>query len=164
PAKAYPWTVAVDAFLAADRAFQGGEAPQRVEALLAGAFPAGVDFGPAYALRGLLALERGRLGQALADAERAAALRPGEARAYLVRGRVRLERLEKGALADLTRAAELCRRGDGLMLHWLAAAQFQAGQRAQALATQREAVRLRPADADLAEQLQQFERASGSPP
>jgi tetratricopeptide (TPR) repeat protein/transglutaminase-like putative cysteine protease len=163
PAKAYSWTVAVDAFLGADLAHRGGEPPQRVEAMLAGAFPTGVDFGPAYALRGLLALERGRLGKALADAERALALSPGEARAYLVRGRVRLERLEKDALADLARAAELSRRGDGLILHWLAAAQFQAGQRAQALATQREAVRLRPADAELAEQLRQLERAAFSP-
>jgi Flp pilus assembly protein TadD len=54
----------------------------------------------------------------------------------------------------------LSRRGDGVILHWLAAAQFQAGQREQALQTQRAAVRLRPGDAELAEQLRQFERAS----
>ena len=150
----------MDAFLAADLAYQGSEPPGRVEALLAGAFATGVDLGSAHALRGLLALERGRLGMALADAERAVSLSPGEARAYLVRGRVRLERLEKDALADLTRAAELSRRGDGVVLHWLAAAQFQAGQRGQALATQRAAVRLHPGDAELAEQLRQFERAS----
>ncbi len=159
PEKAYPWTVAIDAYLAADRAYRQGASPQRVEALLAGAFGAGVDLGPAYALRGLLALERGRLSKALADAERAVALGPPEPRGFLVRGRVRLERLQRDALADLTRAAELSRRGDGVILHWLAAAQFQAGQRGQALQTQREAVRLRPGDTELAEQLRQFERA-----
>ncbi len=159
--KAYPWAVAIDAFLAADVLYQDGGPRARVESLLAGAFAAGVDFGPAYALRGLLALERGRLGKALADAERAVALSPGEARAYLARGRVRLERLEKMALADLGRAAALTRRGDGVVLHWLAAAQFQSGLRGQALATQREAVRLRPGDAELAEQLRELERAAG---
>jgi tetratricopeptide (TPR) repeat protein len=160
PAKAYPWTVAIDAFLAAELAHQEGAAPGRVDGLLAGAFGTGVDLGPAYALRGLLALERGRLGKALADAERAVALGPADARAFLVRGRVRLERLERDALADLLRAAELSRRGDGVILHWLAAAQFQAGQREQALQTQRAAVRLRPGDAELAEQLRQFEGAA----
>jgi tetratricopeptide (TPR) repeat protein len=159
PEKAYPWTVAIDAFLAAELAHREGTTPQRVEALLAGAFGTGVDLGPAYALRGLLALERGRLGKALADAERAVALGPPDARGFLVRGRVRLERLQRDALVDLTRAAELSRRGDGVILHWLAASQFQAGFREQALQTQREAVRIRPGDAEVAEQLRQFERA-----
>jgi tetratricopeptide (TPR) repeat protein/transglutaminase-like putative cysteine protease len=164
PVKAQPWAVAVDAFLAADLAYQEGASPRRVEALLAGAFVPGVDLGTAYALRGLLALERGRLGKALTDAERAVTLSPNEARGFFVRGRVRLERLDNGALADLTRAAELSRRGDGLILHWLAAAQFQAGQRGPALATQRAAVRLRPGDAELAEQLRAYERAAGASP
>jgi tetratricopeptide (TPR) repeat protein len=163
PAKAYPWTVAIDAFLAAELAHEQGAAPKQVEALLAGAFGTGVDLGPAYGLRALLALERGRLGKALADAERAVALGPPEARGFLVRGRVRLERLERDALADLTRAAELSRRGDGVILHWLAAAQFQAGQREQALQTQRTAVKLRPDDAELAKQMRHFERAVASP-
>ncbi|MCI0458320.1 MAG: tetratricopeptide repeat protein [Gemmataceae bacterium] len=160
PAKAYPWAVAVDAFLAADHAHRAGVAPKRVEALLAGAFGAGVDFGPAYALRGELALARGQLGKALADSERALTLSPREARGYYVRGRVRLERVDRDALADLTRAAELSRRGDGVILHWLAAAQFQSGLRAQALATQREAVQLRPHDPELAEQLSTFRKAA----
>ncbi len=160
PAKAYPWAVAVDAFLAADHAHRAGGPRQRVEALLAGAFGAGVDFGPAYALRGELALERGQLGKALADAQRAVTLSPAEARGYYVRGRVRLERLDRDALADLSRAAELSRRGDGVILHWLAAAQFQSGLRAQALATQGEAVKLRPHDPELAEQLRAFRKAA----
>ncbi len=159
--KAYPWAVAIDALLAADHARRSGAPAARVEALLAGAFTTGVDFGPAYALRAELTLERGQLSRALADAARAVSLRPGEGRAYYVRGRVRLERLEKNALADLTRAAELTQRGDGLILHWLAAAQFQSGLRSQALTTQREAIRLRPNDPDLAEQLRQLQKAAG---
>jgi tetratricopeptide (TPR) repeat protein len=159
--KSVPWGVAVDAFLAADQALRAGEPAARVEKLLAGAFVLGVDLGPAYALRGLLALERGRLSKALADADRAVVLSPGESRAYLVRGRVRLERLHKDALADLAKAAKLSRRSDGEILHWLAAAQFQVGQREQALATQRAAVLLRPGDAEAAEQLRQFEQAAG---
>jgi tetratricopeptide (TPR) repeat protein/transglutaminase-like putative cysteine protease len=159
--KSVPWAVAVDAFLAADLAYREGAPAAHVERLVAGAFVIGVDLGPAYALRGLLALERGRLSKALADADRAIGLSPTEARAYLVRGRVRLERLHKDALADLARAAELSGRGDGAILHWLATAQFQVGLREQALATQREAVRLRPGDAEAAEQLRHFEQAAG---
>ncbi|HYT95223.1 MAG TPA: tetratricopeptide repeat protein, partial [Gemmataceae bacterium] len=160
PPKAYPYAVAVDAFLAAEVCHQGGGPRERVESLLSGAFGAGVDFGPAYALRGLLALELGRLGKALDDAERAVALSPKETRGYYVRGRVRLERLHKDALKDLARAAELSQRKDGVLLHWLAAAQFQVGQRERALATQREAVKLRPQDPELAEQLREYERAT----
>jgi tetratricopeptide (TPR) repeat protein len=151
--------VAVDAFLAAEVCREGGGPRERVEALLGGAFGTGVDFGPAYGLRGLLSLEQGRLGKALADADRATVLSPREARGYYVRGRVRLERLDREALADLTRAAELSGRKDGVILHWLAAAQFQAGQRDRALATQREAVKLRPQDPELTEQLREYERA-----
>jgi tetratricopeptide (TPR) repeat protein/transglutaminase-like putative cysteine protease len=160
PEKAAVWAVAVDAFLAAEVCHRGDGPRARAEQLLAGAFGAGVDLGPAYALRGLLALERGRLGKALGDAERATALSPGEARGFFVRGRVRLERLDKAALADLTRAAELSGGKDGVILHWLAAAQFQAGDRQRALETQRAAVKLRPRDAELAEQLREYERAA----
>jgi tetratricopeptide (TPR) repeat protein len=133
-----------------------------VESLLAGAFGPGVDLGPAYALRGLLALERGQLSKALADADRAVGLTPGVARGFYVRGRVRLERLDRDALADLAKAAELSRRKDGSILHWLAAAQFQAGMRVEALATQREALKLRPEDPEVIEQARQFEKAAAS--
>src|SRR5437763_1272843 len=78
----------------------------------------GIDLGPAYALRGLLNLERGRLLKALPDAERALTLAPREPGGYYVRGRVRLERGDATALADLTRAEELSEHKDGLILHW----------------------------------------------
>lgn len=156
PEKSHGWASAIDAYLTADLQYRRSAPRQQVEGLLAGAFPVGVEFGPAYALRGLLALERGRLGAALLDAERAIALTPNEARAYLVRGRVRLERVDRDALQDLTRAAELSGRKDAKVLHWLAAAQFQVGRRAEALTTQREALKLRPEDPELVEQMRQF--------
>ena len=59
-------------------------------------------------------------------------------------------------LADLTRAAELSQHKDGRILHWLAAAQRDAGRLAEALATQQAASRQRPHDPDIQEQLKQF--------
>ncbi len=116
-----------------------------------------METAPALALRGWLALEKGQLSKALADAEHAIALPGADARAYLVRGRVRLERGDGTALDDLTRAAELSERKDATVLHWLAAAQAQAGRLAEAVQTQQQAVKLRPADAALADQLRQLE-------
>jgi tetratricopeptide (TPR) repeat protein len=150
---------AVDAFVCAEWALAEEQKAGRVAGLLASAVDGGVEVGPAFALRGRLALEKGRLTKALADAERAVALSPGEAAGYYVRGRVRLERGGDGALDDLTRAARLSRRKDGLILHWLAAALQRAGRHAEALTAQREAVKLRPHDAEILEQLKELERA-----
>jgi tetratricopeptide (TPR) repeat protein/transglutaminase-like putative cysteine protease len=153
------WNDAAGKFVCAEYAWREGRPAAEVEALLAPAFANGIVLGPAHALRGLLALEHGRLTKALADADRAVALSPSEARGYLVRGRVRLERGADGALADLTRAVELSARKDATALHWLAAAEYRAGQVAEALAAQREAVKLRPKDRELTEQLKEFEGA-----
>jgi tetratricopeptide (TPR) repeat protein len=141
-----------------------GDSAGRVEVLLAGCFPEGLELGPAYALRGQLALERGKLSKALADAERAVTRCPNEVRGYLVRGRVRLERGTEGALTDLTRAAELSRRKDPQVLHWLAAALAQSGRWAEALLTQREAVKLKPQDRELLEQLRELEKKANPAP
>jgi tetratricopeptide (TPR) repeat protein len=149
-------------FVCAEYAWREGRPAAEVEALLDAAFPEGVALGPAYGLRGLLALERGRLTKALADAEKAVALSPSEALGFLVRGRVRLERGSDGALADLTKAVELTGRRDATALHWLAAARSRAGQLAEALAAQREAVKLRPTDRELTEQLKELEGAGKS--
>jgi tetratricopeptide (TPR) repeat protein len=157
--QASAWDKALDAFVCAEQAHADGLPPARVQALLATAFADGVELGHAHALRGLLLLERGRLSKALADAERAVILSPKEARGHYVRGRVRLERAAPGALADLTQAAELGHRKDGIILHWLAAALFRDGRKDEALTTQREAVKLRPKDAELTEQLREFENA-----
>ena len=68
---------------------------------------------PAVALRAQLALERGRLGQALGDAEQAIRRSREDPRGWCVRGRVRLERGETDeAVADLRRAADLSQRQD----------------------------------------------------
>jgi tetratricopeptide (TPR) repeat protein/transglutaminase-like putative cysteine protease len=150
---------AADALVSAEIAHDQGRPARDVAGLLQPAFTCGVYLGPAYALRALLALEQGRLGKALADADKAITLGPPEARAYWVRGQVRFERATDGALDDLTRAAALSHRKDGLILHALAAAQLRAGHRAEALATQREAVKLCPKDTDLQEQLKEIERA-----
>jgi tetratricopeptide (TPR) repeat protein len=149
------WEDAAAKFVCAEHAWRDGRPAGEVEGLLSD----GVALGPAYGLRGQLALERGRLTKALADAEKAVALSPAEELGYLVRGRVRLERGAEGALADLTKAVELSNRRDATALHWLAAARFKAGQLAEALAAQKEAVKLRPKDRELAEQLKEIEGA-----
>jgi tetratricopeptide (TPR) repeat protein len=153
------WNEAAAQLVCAEYAWREGRPVAEVEALLSPALADGVALGPAYGLRGQLALDRGKLTKALADAEKAVALSPSEAPGFLVRGRVRLERGADGALADLTRAVELSGRRDATALHWLAAARFRAGQVAEALAIQREAVKLRPGDRELAEQLKEFEGA-----
>jgi tetratricopeptide (TPR) repeat protein len=156
-AQAGACAAAVEALVCAEQSYQDGRSSERVAALLARAFPAEGEIGPAYGLRSQLALDRGRLARAMADAERAVALSPGEWRGYYVRGRVRLERGQEGALTDLARAAELTGRRDALALHWLAAALAQQGRAAEALAAQREAVGLRPHDPELLEQLRLLE-------
>ena len=157
-AKHLAWSEAIDAFLCADLAFAQGKTAADVEALLEPALDGTIECPPALALRGLLHLERGRLTKALADAERALRLDAWEARAYYVRGRVRLERGDSEALADLDRAALLTKRSDGIILHWLAAAEVQAGKRAEALATASEAAALRPDDADIRAQIRDLKK------
>ncbi len=151
------WGLALDAVACAEAA-----PPSRVEALVNQALGQGVEPGPALALRGRLALEHGKLGAALADAEKAVASSPRYPMGYFVRGRVRLERNQPGALADLTKAAELSARGDAAILHALAEALFREGRTREALAAQRDAVKLRPRDAEMMEQLSRFEKAAGN--
>jgi tetratricopeptide (TPR) repeat protein len=151
---------ALNPFLCADLAYRDPATRGEAARLLGGSFKEGALLGPAFALRGLLHLEKGNLKAALADAQKALTLKPVDARAYYVRGRVRLERGEAGALGDLERAATLTRREDGVILHWLAGALFEAGRFEDALTVQRRAVELRPQDALVAEQLRAFEKAS----
>jgi tetratricopeptide (TPR) repeat protein len=151
------WRAALDAVACAE-----GAPPARVEALVSQALGQGVEPGPALALRGRLALEHGRLGAALADAERAVASSPRCPAGYFVRGRVRLERNQPGALADLTKAADLSERGNAEILHTLAEALFREGRTREALAAQRDAVKLRPRDPEMVNQLGRFEKAAGN--
>jgi tetratricopeptide (TPR) repeat protein len=148
---------AVGAFVCAESLHAGARLPERVTALLEASLADGVRLGPAFGLRAVLHLDRGRLAKALADAERAIEVGPDDARAYYARGRVRLERGAAGALDDLERAATLSQRRDGVILHHLAAALHQAGRRGDAVRTQRDALGLRPGDAEVREQLTVFE-------
>lgn len=111
---------------------------QRVERLLSAALASPAAIGPAYALRGRLALGRGELRAAAADAEKAIALSPADAGGYYVRGRVRLEREAAGAVDDLEKAVRLSRRHDAVMLLGLAEALEQAGRVGEALRVARE--------------------------
>ncbi len=150
---------AVDALVCAELARSQGRPPQVVAQLLAPAFGGGVDVGPAYSLRAQLALEQGRLRQALADADQALTLTDADARASFVRGKVLLERGAPGAVSDLARAGELSFHEDPEILAALAAALFQERRCQDALAAQREALKLRPRDMELQAQLREMERA-----
>jgi tetratricopeptide (TPR) repeat protein/transglutaminase-like putative cysteine protease len=157
--KAVDCAKVVERVVCAEQAQADGRTAKEIESLLSAALADGVEVGPGLALRGLLALERGRLSQALADAQRATALSPNETRGYYVRGRVWLERGDARAVADLEKAAALGERQDAAVLHWLAAALYQEGRAKEAVAAQREALQRRPGDGELAEQLRRFEGA-----
>jgi tetratricopeptide (TPR) repeat protein len=121
-----------------------------------------IKLGPVSAWSARQALERGKLTVALAEAEKAIALSPSYAGGYFVRGRVRLERGSDGALSDLTKAAELSQRNDADVLHHLADALHRAGRLQDALVAQRQAVKLKPKDADMVEQLAALEKEAGT--
>jgi tetratricopeptide (TPR) repeat protein/transglutaminase-like putative cysteine protease len=159
--KAEAWNHAIDAFVCSERLYElkPSDGSAHVEKLLEASFRDGLELGPALALRGLMTLEKGRLSKAAEDAERAIRLSPKEARGYYVRGRVRLERNSPDALADLTQAAQLSRRVDPAILHWLAAAQFKAGKLDEAIATEQEAIKLNGHETEFQEQLREFQKS-----
>jgi tetratricopeptide (TPR) repeat protein len=159
PGKKAEWSGALDSLVCAEQARAEGGSRARVEALLQPAFAGGLELGPAFALRARLDLDHGQLSRALADAERALARSPKEPGGYYVRGRVRLERNLPGALDDLQKAAQLSGRQDADVLQALAEALFRSGRQAEALAAQRMAVKLKPEDHEMAEQLTAFEKA-----
>jgi tetratricopeptide (TPR) repeat protein len=147
--------------VSAEQSMKDGRSRTLADALLGLSFAGGVEVGPALALRGRLALDQGKLTKALEDAERAIVLCPQYPASYFVRGRVRLERQIEGGLADLEKAASLSERKDAEVLHTLADALFRLGRVKEAVATQREAAKLKPTDSEIAEQLRQFEKATG---
>ncbi len=157
PGKADSVRQALGQVVCAEAAYRDGQPRAQVESLLHQALTDSPDLAAGLALRARLALDRGQLRAALADAERAITLGPRQAAGYFVRGRVQLER-DRDALTDLLKAAELSGRQDADVLQALAAAQHRAGHLADALATQREAVKLRPQDKDLAQQLEDLEK------
>jgi tetratricopeptide (TPR) repeat protein len=158
--KAKEWSAALDSLICAEWARNEGRPTKQVRELLSQAFAKGLEPGSAFALRGRLALENGKLGKALADAEQTIQRSPRDAGGWYVRGRVRLERGDTDALADLTKAAELSERKDADILHALADTLFRAGRIEQALTAQRAAVQLKPKNAEMMEQLAAFEKAA----
>jgi predicted Zn-dependent protease len=152
------WSEAADRLVCAEYAWKNDRSTADVESLLRGAFAPGIEMGPAFGLRGLLNLERGRLLLADQDAERAIKHSPNDPIGYLVRGRVRLERGQADALNDLKKAAQLSQNKDGRILHWLATSLWRAGEKDEARKTQQAAVQLRPVDKELSEQLHMFEQ------
>ena len=76
PERAEGWDAAIDRFVCAEQAFTGGRLTEEVESLLEGAFVKRVEIGDAYGLRALLALEKGRLSRALADAGKGDCISP----------------------------------------------------------------------------------------
>ena len=158
--QASAWTRTIDAVVCADyfRAEPGKSGI--LDELVRKAFADKLEFGPAYCLRAELALEKGQLARALADAQRSLDLGLAEARSLLVRGRIRLERGNpEAALADLLRARNLKGPVDPWLYHFLASAFHQTGQLQEALNAQREAVRLRPAEVEFQNQLRDLEKA-----
>jgi tetratricopeptide (TPR) repeat protein len=149
----------INRFLCMEVADQDPSTREQATRLMADSFKEGLPFGPTFALRGLFNLDKGNLKAAFVDAQKALEVGPVDARAYYVRGRVRLEKGEAGAISDLERAATLSNREDGTILHWLGGALFELGRLEDAITVQRRAVALRPHDSVAAEQLSRFEKA-----
>jgi tetratricopeptide (TPR) repeat protein len=152
------WSAALDSIACGEAAYAAGRTAvaERLQAwgLLGDRGP-----GSAFALRARIAVNRGRLTEALADADKAIRLSPDDGGGFYVRGRV--ERNEKTALDDLQTAARLSGRTDAEILHWLASGLFQAGKLQEAIDCQKEAVQLKPSDGDLKAQLVILEKATG---
>jgi tetratricopeptide (TPR) repeat protein len=157
PGKADSVRQALGQIVCAEAAYRDGQSRVQVESLLRQTLTDCPDLAAGLALRARLALDRGQLRAALPDAERAITLGPRLAAGYFVRGRVQLER-DRDALPDLLEAAQLSGRQDAEVLQALAAAQQRAGKLADAVATQREAVKLRPQDKELLQQLEDLEK------
>jgi tetratricopeptide (TPR) repeat protein len=155
----------VSRYLSADRGMADGWPREQIEYLVDGAASEKMDYAPVLALRGWLLLEKGQMRKAVADADAAIKLQPKEARAFLVRGRARLEQGNvNAALGDLLKAAELSKRADAVTLHWFAAALLEAGRTKEALETQRLALLLRPNDVEVQDQLRRLEQAQSKAP
>jgi tetratricopeptide (TPR) repeat protein len=149
---------AADRAVCAESLFNDGRPTDWVSRLLDPQVFADVPIGPALGLRAVIAVHRGRLGPALRDAEQAIQLSPGQANGYRARGRIRLERIQPGGIEDLERAAELTSRADAGVLNDLAYGYFTLGRTQEAIAVQREALKIRPTTLSIRDQLRDFER------
>ncbi len=79
--RAKEWAVALDRLVCAEWRAAEGRPLSQIKELLSQAFATGLAPGPAFALRGRLALESGKLGKALTDAEQAITRSPAIQRA-----------------------------------------------------------------------------------
>jgi tetratricopeptide (TPR) repeat protein len=157
------FTRTADAVVCADHLLSHKAARELIDELVRKAFADKVEFGPAYGLRAYVHLDGGQLTKALADAGRALELGPPQSRTLLVHARVHLERGNPAvALADLKRALDLSGGSDPWIHHYLAAALHNMGRLEEALAAQREAVRLSPGEAEFQTQLRELEKARKS--
>ena len=153
----------VSRYVSAERGLAERWPHAQIEKLVESAAADKLEYGPMLAVRGWLLLEKGQVRKAIADADAAIKLQPSDARAFLVRGRARLEQANvKQALSDLRKATELSRREDAIVLHWLAAALLDAGRAKEAVETQRLALLLRPTDVELQDQLRRMEKMQES--
>ena len=144
---------AADRVACAEHYYSVGQNPERVSTLLKEALAAAPSFGPALGLRAILAVDHGRLIEALPDAEKAIQAAPHSFRGYLARGRIKYERTDAAAIGDLRKAVDLSRHMDASALNALAAALTQAGMSGEAAAVRGEAIKLRSGGAHAAEHL-----------
>lgn len=151
--KASEYAAALDALAGAEEARRRGKP---YETLLAKAL--GQEVGPAYGFRARVELGRGRLGKALADAEKAISLSPKDASGHYVRGKVREERGQAGGLKDLLEAAELTKQTDADVMFALSEALARAGKKETAIAAAKVALALRPKDAEIEAHLAVLEK------
>jgi tetratricopeptide (TPR) repeat protein len=156
------WAAALDRVVCAEDFSEEGGSPDDVIARLASIFAKGLEMGPAFALRARAEFGKGRLTAALADAERAVKLSPREASGYYVRGLVHMERTDlPGALADLEKARKLTAAPNAEVLHAWASVLHSSGRLTEALDAQQKAVKLKPKNKEMLDQLRRFEKEAG---
>jgi tetratricopeptide (TPR) repeat protein len=148
---------AIERAVCAEALFARGLWPERVDELLNEALSIQGPPGMALGLRAVVRMQRGQFARALTDAEAAIRLSPNEASGYYARGRMRSELAPAAGVRDLERAAQLSGRRDAAMLHDLAKAYFAMGRKTDAVSTEREAAKLRPADGEIRAQLHEWE-------
>jgi len=132
-----------------------------VESLVAQAHAAELQLPSLHALAGLVLLHAGRVREARQHAQ-AILHETNDPMACLLRGRLRYELQQEGAIEDLRRAAQLTDHQAPFVLHALAAALSAAGQHKEALALQRQAVELAPQDRRLRAQLVKLQAAAAA--